>query len=357
MMRVTPLLLVLIAGLSACQTSNRPGDADWISEVAFDLEEAVNLGGCCIGDLDPDFPGNEIAVVTAKGEIHLIRATPEGWTSRLLGEVPGEMIQCAAGDLLPDCPGDELVVVGRARGDEDTGSGGAAWILGRRDGVDFVEPLKERPALMHAVAIGDLLPDREGDELLLAGYDARPLIAWSTPKGWEFREGPELGGKAKAVAITPTGAVAALANGDLVALDRQDDGWERRLCHHFDQPLARLGTRGDEIVVCDNGGRLHRVDEQGVELLYQDADRLRGAVYGDIDGTATGTEIATAGYRGRIVVIYPQLVEGGADVAVEVGHDEGHRLHHLAAGKVGRLGTVLATCGYQGRLLVLRTIF
>lgn len=357
MLRVSCLLALLVLATACGHFENRRSHVDWIQEVAFALPEPVNFGGCCIGDLDPEAPGQEIAVVDAEGVVRLILAGKEGWEVRHLGQVPGEMIQCAAGDLLPERPGDELVFVGRARGDEETGEGGKAWMYSREESMATLTPLKETPSLLHAVTMADFDPERPGLELMLAGYDPRPLIGAAHQGQWSFEEGPVLGGKAKALAPRPKGgAVAALANGELVDLCREGTGWRRELIQSFDAPLARLGTRGDEIVVCDNAGRLHVVAPYGTELLFQDSDRLRGAAFIDIDRGQDGTEIATAGYRGRIVVVYPERIERGgrAHVALEVGRDPGHRFHHLAAGEVGALGPVLVCCGYAGRVIVLR---
>ena len=92
------------------QPSQEPVRRAWTAELAF--EPGVKLGGCAAGDLLAWRPGEEIAVVSAEGAVHLVYRDGETWRSRLLFQTPGELIQCAIGDVDPQTPGNEKI--GRA---------------------------------------------------------------------------------------------------------------------------------------------------------------------------------------------------------------------------------------------------
>ena len=77
--------LALFAGCMAPVDTSR-----WRSEVAFAGD--VKLGGCCVANLDPARPGNEIAVVGADGSVTLIARNGDRWESERIAQLPGEMV-------------------------------------------------------------------------------------------------------------------------------------------------------------------------------------------------------------------------------------------------------------------------
>ncbi|MEZ6195127.1 MAG: hypothetical protein R3F20_05270 [Planctomycetota bacterium] len=344
-----PVLGLLLA--VACGTTPRPSD-DWDVEVAMDIGPDVGLGGCVLGDFRPDVPGDEIAAVATDGSVWVAGRVDGSWTSELVGRLPGEMIQCAAADLLPGSPGDEIVLVGSARGPEDSGGPGTSVLVHREDGAWRFRTFHADEKLVHAVAIGDVLPAEPGLEVVVAGYGGRAYVFRSDLAG--VLRSVELGGRAKGAAVTGRGFTVALADGRLLDCDRDGEGFAVRERARSEAALARVAVEGERRLFCGNAGDLVLVDARGARTLHHDADRLRGAVLGDLDPRSPGEEFATTGYGGSVVVIHPAAGPDGTDRVVVAFHEDGHALHHLAAGPVGDLGPCLVTCGYRGRILVLR---
>lgn len=364
--------------LSACAAPQEPPHVhpDWLQETAFEAEG--KLGGCAVGDFDPSRPGSEIAVVAGDGRVIEVYADPEsetGWGHVVLGELPGEAIQCALGDLLPDRPGLELVTVGVAEGTEDDGGAGLAvlWRPGADGDAWTAEPLLEDSALIHAVAIGDVDPARDGNEVLLAGFSGVVHVGGFDAEGavaWEERslapDGPaEPWGNAKGAAVGLGGAVLACDSGALVRLARRDGAWTLdELARWDDAPLARVAADADGVLVCANDGvlRYRQVAAGGAVSSTTNAarveDRLRGAVIADLDPTRAGDEWATADYDGFVHLVRLWERErdvhglrhlGTSDVRIAADDD---KFHHLAAGVLGERGTCLVAVGYSGRVIV-----
>ena len=347
------LAATLVVACDGARSAKRPaatGALTWMEEVAFDA--GVKLGGCVVADVDPTRPGNEIAVVASTGAVFLVYREPTGgWGSEQIAELPGEMIQIAAGDLDPGSPGDELVAVGAARGGEDEGGPGAAWIIAR--GADGWSATKvfEDVALLHAVCVGDFLSRRAGAEVLVAGYSGKSWILRRSTDGWDATSMARFEGQAKSATPFRDGAAIATTAGQVVLV--RDVGaaeWSATVLAGFESGQARITSRGADVLVCGNGGELHLVGVDGSRLLHREDDRLRGAVIADLDPTRAGVEYATAGYSGDITVV--ALGPGDAEtVTTVVGHDT-DRIHHLAAGELAGRGTVLVACGYSGRVVV-----
>ncbi len=375
-----------------------PVHPDWRQQTAFDAGN--KLGGCAIGDFDPSRPGNEIAVVTGDGRVIEVFRDGEresGWGHEVLGALPGEPIQCAVGDLLPDRPGLELVTAGVARGVEDDPGPGLAvlwWFTGDspRAGGSEEQPgismrwsfakLFEDGALIHAVAIGDVDPERAGNEVVLAGFSGVVNVvsgldlatdgslsihseAYTLPGG----DSESAVGNVKGAAVGLGGAVLACDDGALLALRKRGTGWALdELARWKDAPLARVMTDADGVLVCSNDGvlRYRQVLRGGAVSSTANAvrreDRLRGAVIADLDPTRPGNEWATAGYDGGVYVV--NLTEGvrdehglrviaSSDFAVARDDD---KFHHLAAGDLPGLGTCLVAVGYSGRVIVVSRV-
>ena len=171
---------------------------------------------------------------------------------------------------------------------------------------------------------------------------------------------------------TASGLAVACDDGSLVHLARPVEGgvWTLRDTFESDAPLARVAARGDELLVCGNDGKLwlHAATASGAfrrstQCLAAD-DRLRGAVFADLDPRAEGLEAATAGYDGTLRVLQLTALRFAGDVIPEsaglpeyfvepeVVAEDTDKLHHLAAGRFEGLGTALVSAGYSGRVLV-----
>jgi hypothetical protein len=115
--------------------------------------------------------------------------------------------------------------------------------------------------------------------------------------------------------------------------------------------LARLGTDGERIVAARDDGAFCMVAGGACTVLYKEGKRLRGAVLADLDPSVPGLEAATAGYSGRVTVLFPD----GATWREETVFEDTDAIHHLAAGELLVEGGVeLVCCGFSRRLVVLR---
>lgn len=344
------LWLILLAG---CDTTPEVSEENgWAQEIAW--EGGLKLGGCAIGDLRPDLPGQEVAVVASDGRIVILNRENGVWKQETAATLPGEVIQCAAGDLMPQHPGDELVAVGAKEGGEDDGGPGVAFALsydpgeGGSPGKWTERPILADPKLVHAVCIGDLDPSRPGAEVLVAGYSRQAFVFAAENGGFKPLGSVSLRGEAKGAAATSTGAAIANANGTVELVERKGSTWTATALADYSVPQARIAARGADILVCANDGGLRLLRDGETQLIFQSPDRLRGAVFLDFDSRGKGPEIATAGYDGRITVHFREDAGWGFR---EVGRDD-DRFHHLAAGELPDLGFALVGCGYSGRVTV-----
>lgn len=347
--------LAVLPTLSGCSLFEDDDDLelddDWSSFVAW--EPGEKLGGCAIGDIDPDVDGNEIVVVTGETKrVVCLHREGDGFVEDVVATLPGEMIQVAVGDVVASNPGDEIVAVGIAQGLESDPGPGVVNIYWRTDAGWQSRELLRDEALVHGVSI-----DSESHTIAAVGY---------TKTLWRIRfDGAEIEkmetplqplidtpiGNCKGVAFAGDSMLVACEDGKLLVVDPSGDG-SAYLRLKSDDALARVAHAEDHILVCDNGGRLFRGmlgSDAAMEVIHDSSDRLRGAVLADLDPEDEGLEVATAGYDGRILV-FEELDTDEREM--EVAAIDAGRFHHLTSGTLADYGTVLVGCGYGGRVLV-----
>ena len=404
--RLSRLLLSspLLLAVTACQgTLHGPGeaasgpeplsvpavlDAGWELSTVYRGDTRIN--GVACGELDPNTPGEEIVAVDQRGAVRAFRRSGDGFESMDLGPAVsrnmGELVQVICADLVPSAPGDEIIAVGMFEGGEDDGGRGIVRVFARHPMAagEWVEARLVTPALVHAVAAGDVDPSRPGQELVVAGYFGAArllgLIAteeWLSIEDLSAAHGLEHPGNAKGACVTGGGFALACDDGGLIEFTRGENGV---LSVHGRRDLGAALARiapfpGDGVVVCDNGGVL-RVIERGaggqlngpVTGLERADNRLRGAVVADLVPGDEGIEVATAGYDGIIRVITLENVEirsmDHPDRAARPGLMSSKRsvardsakLHHLTTGKIDGLGLCLVSCGYSGSVLLVHRV-
>lgn len=389
MKALLPLALVLL--LAACTTSIDPASSsewttEWRTEIA--MTAPGKLGGCAVGDFDPQSPGHEIAAVSITGEVFLVRRSEQGWEHEVIATAPGELIQCVAGDVYPSRPGDELLVFGMAEGTEDDGGRGAAFLVVHTDQGWRLEKVLDDDALIHGGCI--LAPRERGPaRLLLAGYGLKLFVLDHLEEGgWNSHAALTLDSPAKnIVEIYGGSAVIACADGKLlhVAPIPDPETWMSNVIDEAPAGQARLGASGLVVIAARDDGVLAIVDPvggQGFENheIYREAQKLRGAVLADVNPYAEGEEAATVGYEGNLVVLCsprkssqpvvpPTPADQGAIVRCfaenwrpwtnegyvpHVLYTDTQRLHHLACGELieESAGPELVACGYSGKLIV-----
>ena len=372
--RLRRLLLLLTLPAAACQGGPSAPSEDLVGPEPLSVPVALDEGwalatvfrgdarinGVACGELDPDAPGDEIVAVDRRGAIRAFRRAGEGFEPLDLGlsvtANRGELVQVICADLVPSAPGDEIIAVGMDEGGEDDGGLGLVRVLVRepelRDG--WWEVRLVTPALVHAVAAGDIDP-------------GRPEVARDLQHA----------GNAKGACVTEGGFVLACDDGGLLEYTRQGTG-ELALQTRRDlgATLARIAPfPGDGVAVCDNSGQFRLIERgsagrlDGATTMLERADnRLRGAVVADLLPDSVGVEAATAGYDGVIRVVRLDRVgltflqePGRADQLawltskVRVARDSA-KLHHLTTGELDGLGTCLVSCGYSGCVLAIHRV-
>jgi hypothetical protein len=131
-----------------------PQASDWEAETA--LEAGAGLGGCAVGDVMPDRPGQEIVAVGNDGSVHLMWPTETEWKSERLHMASGELIQVSIGEFDPTSPGPEIIGVGMASGQERRGNGkGVAVVIRRTPDGWRGDVVFTAPALQHSVCVSD----------------------------------------------------------------------------------------------------------------------------------------------------------------------------------------------------------
>lgn len=337
-----------IGGLLAFGCQSMGSGSGWRSETVADL--GVKLGGCAIGDLDPERPGNEIAVVGASGAIWVVSRDGESWSHELVAQTPGELIQCAIGDVEPAHEGDELVAVGVRTGTEDGGGPGVVHVVKRVAGGWHVDTVFEDSALLHAVCVAELAAGQPGPEVLVAGASGIVHVLGRDGRGWTATTAGTLGGVGKSATAFQGGAAIASRDGTVVFVGLAPDGWQLRVIDRAEAGQARIGAGDATLVVARDDGVLALIDEAGRREVYREAERLRGAVLAELDPSTPGLEVATAGYSGHITVLVH--TEDGYEARVVAQDPE--PFHHLAAGELpgGGTGLELVGCGYSGQVHV-----
>ena len=323
---------------------------DWSSQIAADVGE--KLGGCAIGDVDPDVPGNEIVAVGESGAVYLVAFKDGAWTDEIIGQAPGEMVQCVLGDIDANRPGLEIVVVGIAEGTEDDGGPGMAHVLFLEEGEWVMRDIYRSPALLHAACVAEL-DNTPGAEVLLAGFSGQAVVMDLAEDGWVEIPAGELPGAAKNAVAYQDGVALACADGSLALVRSGPNGYETEIIDQVPAGNARLATDGEgRLLVARDDGVLDLYVDGARDEIYKESEKLRGAVLANLDPTQPGLEAVTAGYGKTITVLHQ---EGDLWDATEIFEDT-DKLHHVTAGYIGALGssTFLVACGYSGRVLVLR---
>ena len=247
--------------LSAC-AGTRPNEAPPALRTETVWRCETKLGGVAIGDLLVERAGLEIAVVSASGDLWVLSRGPQGWESQRALSSPGELIQVAVGELLADRPGDEILAAGMARGSEDEPGLGATWLVARQAGGAGFEARQvlSPTALAHAVLVADLDPTRAGLEGLSAGFDRQlSLLAPKSLEQCSTRVLSNLPSDAKGMAAFDGGVVLACAEGQLVWVGPGDVGYRSRQLLLTGSGLARLASGPEGLLMSSNDGRFYHV--------------------------------------------------------------------------------------------------
>lgn len=351
-------------------------DASYAIRTAYASDVRVN--GVAAGDLDPDSPGDEIVAVDRLGRVHVITNPGGEPTHQMIAATGGELVQVAVGNLLAEAPGDEIVAVGAYSGTEDDDGPGVVRVFyrdgaGDWQGIDYVAP-----ALVHGVAVGPLSHSNSTgpESFVCAGFFHQALVGNVYPAKDGSGVGMGVGaldlprvGNVKGVAMTTAGFVLACDDGQSVQFTSGPKGFRPGVPIEHGSALARVSYDAEMgLLLADNDGFLRIVSPDtasSTTVLERSKQRLRGALFVDIDPSNAGLEACSAGYDGRIRVVRLNRVEKkeldlpGQPVTMgwsgEVRYvvRDSAKLHHLATGDIAGVGTCLISCGYSGDVLLI----
>jgi hypothetical protein len=328
------ILLILVTSSIPLKTSgsaSHPSRAstsndiipEWYSEVIYKGTKAVD--GCAIGDCYPGHTGNEIIYCSREFDLWMGYRDGNKWTTVKLWQGSGQPLTPAIGNFDPDHEGNEIIVVGMKSGLEDDGGEGEAvevyWNATTKQWDTKV--IFTNTMMLHGVAIGDIDPRNDGDEVVVVGFAYRATLlkkvnhTWVSELMWqdnnnvrkavidEFdsdHEGKEL------VVVSKSGKCTMIYwNGtqwiNRVLWTDTEDGLARVAVGDCDQDLD-----GKEIVVGSDSGKVYLIrgsgDSWDSTLLFTDIDKNRGVWIGDVDPNQPGNEIIAYGYSHNVTEIY-----------------------------------------------------
>lgn len=356
-MRTVSLIVALLAGTLAPCAIAEP----WKSDILMQSEHG--MGGAAIGDLDPDAPGNEVAVVNDVGEVWLVRRTDGEWKSERIYAGKGELIMCAIGDVDSGHPGNELVGVGMVEGPESREGSGQVVMIWKDGDKWSSRAIFQDDHMIHGVAVGDVSTRHVGNEVITGGFNHRVQLLHQNGTSWEHETIYVANDRLKialAADIFPDRpgleVVVTGSDGRPQVLWEGKLGWHHQTIYvdHLGQSRVAAGKGG--VLIGGDGGKVtlasHKDGRWQADLLGRDTAKMRGVVLGDVDPNSPGEEAYACGYSGNVT----QFVRTSDDYwRSQLLYSDGHPLHYLLAGEFDpeHPGPELLTCGHAGRLVEL----
>ncbi len=353
--------IVLIAACVAATDAAADAAAMWPARVLIQSDRG--LGGAAIGDLLPESAGNEVAAVDAGGAVWLARRSGDDWSAGVVHRGTGELIMGAIGDVDPHVPGNEFVGVGMVEGAESLTGPGHAVLLHRTGDDWHAREIFRDDHMLHGVAIGDVVPEHAGNEVVVCGFSHRVTLLRSTGEAWAPETIYVANDRLKIVQIgdvlpeRPGNEVLVCGtDGQVVVLWRDRLGWKHEVVLADARGQSRIALSDGEVLIGGDAGKVtlaRRVDGAWrTTFLFRDFAKMRGVVIADLDGSQSGSEYYACGYSGRVTQVCPQ--PDGCWLSRTIFTAE-RPLHHLLAGEVDAAhpGPELVTCGHGGTLYLI----
>jgi hypothetical protein len=109
-------------------TGSTMGQTIWDHQYPFIGTDAID--GISVGEVYTDKAGSESVITSRDGGVYLIYYDNDQWVKEKIWQSPGQQLTPAIGDLRPDKTGNEILVVGLSSGTEDENPGdGIATVL------------------------------------------------------------------------------------------------------------------------------------------------------------------------------------------------------------------------------------
>lgn len=146
---------------------------NWSGRTMAIDEDVIN--DIAVGDIDPDFEGDETIVVGRSEKVTLITGSYNCWNTQTIYTDTWEITAVAIGDVDPAHPGNELVIVGMS-----------CWVtvIYKNNGQWIGERIFRDYDFILDVAIGDIDPVHEGNEILIGGDSCRIVMLYKTGNNW-----------------------------------------------------------------------------------------------------------------------------------------------------------------------------
>lgn len=272
---------------------------------------------------------------------------PGSWASEVVVAAPTVLCGCAVGEILPDRRGREIVAVG-----ED----GSVHVAFRVDGQWRSERIHRAAGALIQVAIGDVLPDVDGDEIVAVGMAEGPekddapgvaIVLHRTRKGWKattmFRSPALVHG----VCVFERSVIVTGYDRAVHRLRRDGTTWGSERLAGLSGPGKTAVVVGGAIVVACKDGALVRVESAEGRWRSRTIDRRDS---GRARLGAHGTRVVVADDDGTV-----SLVDGVKGTAERVFRDEKKSRGAVLADLLpNQPGLEVATGGYSKRVTLLR---
>jgi hypothetical protein len=358
---MTATLCILLASLAVQPVGQ---EVPCKSEILFETEHA--LGGAAIGDLDPDKPGNEVAVVNSAGEVWLVGRGEDGWQPERIYKGDGELIMCAIGNADPNAPGNELVGVGMVTGPESRTGAGQAVLIRKTDDGWTAERILTSHHMLHGVAIGDVSSRNRGPEVVVCGFDHRTTLLWKDGERWQPETIHVANDRLKIVITADVvpghpgpEVIACGSDGNVVALWEGELGWHHEIIFRDTVGQSRVASGAGGVLIGGDDGKVTFAHRSGRswhrEIIARDTGKIRGVAFTYLTKGAAVPELYACGYAKRVI----QFVQSGDRFWIpRVIYTAQKPLHHLVVGDVDpqNRGDELVTCGHGGQLVLLTPV-
>jgi len=298
-------IVVLVAGILTSSATAQP----WRSEILMQSDHG--MGGAAIGDLDPDSPGNEVAVVNDVGEVWLVRRTDGAWCPERIHAGKGELIMCAIGDIDSGHPGNELVGVGMVEGPESREGPGQVVMIWKDGDRWSSRAIFQDDHMIHGVAVGDVSTRHAGSEVIAAGFNHRVQLLHQNSTSWEHETIYVANDRLKialAADVLPerprSEVVVTGSDGRPQVLWEGKLGWHHQTIYVDRLGQSRVAAGAGGVLIGGDGGKVTLARPKDgrwqADLVGRDTAKIRGVVWDDVDQDSPGEEAYACGYSGNV---------------------------------------------------------
>lgn len=330
-------------------------------------KDPEKLDGVELGDADND--GKSEAVICGLGgTVTLVENDGSGWSGKVIwdNEARGELITPDIGDADPDKPGNEIIVGGMAAGPEADNGDGALTLIYNDGGVWKPEHIFTDTHLIHGNTIGDLDPDKPGNELIAVGFSKNVNLIWKEDGEWKSEVIFTADGSIKKVVVDDfdtehpgNEAVIVAKSKNVTEIYKEDGVWKNRVLHTAGFGVSRVAvgeldqsSPGKEIVAGDDGGNAILLTGNGdsweSRILLTQTSKNRGVWIGDFNPDNDGNELVVTGYEPKVYMVWGS----GATWNKKLIYETTDRLHDIRIGDYDpdHDGEEIAMVGYTNEI-------